>query len=318
MALQTTGSAGLSDEMKTYYDRRLLEYTRPELVHAKFGQVRSIPRRGGKTVEFRRFSTLDTATTALTEGTLFTNLKPLEVTAIEATIAQYGDAVGFSDLVSTTTIDNVLEETVDLLALQAGESLDEIYRTVLNAGTNVLYVGARTGRTDIEATDYLTAADVARIALTLKMGRAKKIDGAFHAVIHPRVAHDLQQTTEWETANNEHRTGRIFDGSLGMLYGIKFWETDKAYVWENASNGAGAAGTIDVYSTLVFGANAYGVVGLEGHNLRSIFKPLGSAGTADALDQQQTMGWKVATVAKILNDSFMVRYESTASTATNS
>lgn len=317
MALQTTGSAGLSDEMKTYYDKRLLEYTRPELVHAKFGQVRTIPRHGGKTVEFRRFSTLDTVTDALVEGQLFTNLKALEVTAIEATIAQYGNAVGFSDLVSTTTIDNVLEETTDLLALNAGETLDQVYRTVLNAGTNVIYVTGATSRTTIAGSEVITAADVARMALTLKLGRAKKIDGAYHAIIHPRVAYDLQQTTAWTTANNEHRTGRIFDGSLGMLYGIKFWETDTAYVWENASDGAGAAGAVDVFSTLVFGANAYGVVGLEGHNLRSIFKPLGSAGTADALDQQQTMGWKAATVAKILNDSFMLRYESAASTATN-
>jgi hypothetical protein len=43
MALQTTASVGLSDEMKTFYDRQLLTRTVPLLVHAKFGQKKTIP-----------------------------------------------------------------------------------------------------------------------------------------------------------------------------------------------------------------------------------------------------------------------------------
>jgi N4-gp56 family major capsid protein len=89
---------------------------------------------------------------------------------------------------------------------------------------------------------------------------------------------------------------------------VKFWVTDKAKVF----TGLGAAG-IDVYASLFFGANAYGVIGLDGHSLKSYFKPLGSAGTADPVDQQQSMGWKVAFTTKILNDAYMVRYESAVS-----
>lgn len=299
--------------MQTFYDRLLLRRTVPVLLHAQFGQKRNIPKNNGKIIDFRKFSALATATTPLTEGALFTDLKELSMTNVQATIAQYGDAVGFSDIVSTTTFDPVLTEATELLGDQSGESLDEIVRDVLAQGTNVQYASTATTRATVTAVMTLTVAEIREALLTLRLNRARKIQGVWPAIIHPRTAYDVQGTTEWVTANNEHQTKRVFDGSLGMLYGAKFWESDKAKVWVNE----GASSTVDVFGSLFFGSDAYGVVNLAGHNLRSIYKSLGSAGTADPLEQQQTMGWKAAMVAKILDDTFMVRVEHACSTATN-
>jgi N4-gp56 family major capsid protein len=295
--------------MKTFYDRVLLERALPVLgMYESFGQKRKIPMHGGKTIEFRKFSSLATATTPLTEGTPPT-LKDLTVTAITATIAQYGDAVGFTDIVSTTTIDNILTETTALLGEEAAETIEELIRDVLAAGTTVVYADDAVSRVTVTAvTDIITVADLRRVVRTMVVNRAKRIGGFYQAVIHPRVAHDLQGTAEWISANQYAQTGRQFDGSLGTLYGVKFWVTDKAKVF----TGAGAAG-IDVYASLFFGANAYGIVALDGHSLKSFYKPLGSAGTADPVDQQQSMGWKVTFTTKILNDAFMARYESAVS-----
>lgn len=309
MALQTTGSAGLSDEMKTFYDRLLLIRAVPVLLYNRFGQRRNIPKNGGKSIEFRRFSALATATTPLTEGALFTDLKDLTVTPVTATIASYGDAVGFSDLVSTTTIDPILTETTELLGEQAAQTLDEITRDVVVAGTTVVYGGSATSRVTVAATDVFDPSEVRKGVLQLKLNRAKKIDGFYHVIIHPRQENDLISSTEWREAQNQHRTGRIFDGSIGTLYGCQFYVTDVATVF----SGAGAAGT-DVYAAMFIGAHAFGVVNLAGRNLKTIHKPLGSAGTADPTDEQQTMAWKAYHVAKILNDAFMVRLETGAST----
>lgn len=313
MALNTTASGGLSDEMKTFYDRMLLERTVPELLHAKFGQKRPIPRNGGKTIEFRKFAGLATATTPLTEGTLYSAIKDISVSALTATIAQYGEAVGFSDLVSTTTIDPLLAETVKILAENSAETIDELIRDVLVAGTNVIYAGAATSRVTVAAGHTFGVAEVREAVLNLRLNRARKIGGFYQAIIHPRVAFDLQGTSEWVSANQYAGSQRIFDGSLGTLYGVKFWESDKAKVFADA----GVGGTVDVYASLVFGADAYGIVDLAGHNLQAIYKPLGSAGAADPLSQQQTMGWKVAFTSKILQDLFMVRVESSTSTGAN-
>jgi N4-gp56 family major capsid protein len=307
MAINKTTDGALSDEMKTFYDRTLLERALPVLVHNQFGQTKSIPQHGGKIVEFRKFSTLGAATTALTEGEA-PALQSLTATAITATVLQYGGVVGFTDLVSTTTIDPILTEATTLLGEQSGETIDTLIREVLAAGTTVQYVGVRVSRITVAAGDLITTADIRKVVRTLKINRAKPIDGFYHAIVHPRVAYDIQGLAEWVSANQYAGAQRIFDGSLGTLYGVKFWVTDLAKV----GTGLGAA-AIDVYYTLFFGANAYGVVGLDGHNLQTIFKPLGSAGTADPLNQVSSMGWKVTFVTKILAQAYMLRYESAVS-----
>lgn len=76
---------------------------------------------------------------------------------------------------------------------------------------------------------------------------------------------------------------------------------------------AGAEGR-DVYSTLIMGADAYGTTEIEGGGLQHIVKQLGSAGTADPLNQRATVGWKATKVTEILVDAYMVRVE-TASTS---
>lgn len=313
MALNTTATGTLSDEMKTFYDRVLLTRTVPKLVHTKFGQRKRIPEHGGRVIEFRKFSGLAVATTPLSEGVLFTSLKDLTVTATTATVSQYGDAVGFSDLVSTTTIDPLLQETTEILGEQAGETIDEVVRDVLAAGTTIVYVGTRTSRVTIAAADTITPADVQRIALQMELNRARKIDGYWQAITHPRVIFDLMRTQEWRDAQNYHRTGAQFTGEVGQLFGVKFWTTDKAKLFADA----GVGGTVDVYTVLVFGQEAFGVVDLAGHNLQTVYQPLGSAGTADPLKVNQTMGWKATFGVKRLQEGFMLRYECSTSTGAN-
>ena len=63
-----------------------------------------------------------------------------------------------------------------------------------------------------------------------------------------------------------------------------------------------------VYSTVILGADAYGVTSLQ-DNLETIVKSLGSAGSADPLNQRATMGWKAHFLAKVLEDLNMVRLE---------
>ena len=94
--MSTVTTTTLSAEMKTFYDMRLIDEASPMLVHEQFGQKRPIPQGGGKTVNFRRFSPLAKATTALTEGVTPSG-SSLSVSSISAIVAQYGDYVVQSD-----------------------------------------------------------------------------------------------------------------------------------------------------------------------------------------------------------------------------
>ncbi len=67
----------------------------------------------------------------------------------------------------------------------------------------------------------------------------------------------------------------------------------------------------DVHATLIFGADAYGVVDVAGAGaMETIIKPCGSAGTTDPLNQRSTVGAKVAAyAAKVLNPLWIVKIE---------
>lgn len=69
----------------------------------------------------------------------------------------------------------------------------------------------------------------------------------------------------------------------------------------------------DVYSTLILGANAYGVTEVTGGGLEHIVKQLGSGGSADPLNQRATAGWKGTKVAELLVDNYIIRLESASS-----
>lgn len=72
--------------------------------------------------------------------------------------------------------------------------------------------------------------------------------------------------------------------------------------------GEGGANGRDVYSTLILGADAYGVTELEGGGLQHIVKQLGAG--EDPLNQRASVGWKAIKTAERLCEQYMVRIES--------
>lgn len=307
----TVGSNDLSPEMKTFYDKALLKFAKPNLVHDQFAQKRNIPKNGGKTIEFRRYSQLPKALTPLTEGVTPTG-QNLNVTTVPATVAQYGGYITLSDVLLLTAIDNNLMEAIELLGDQAGRTLDTITREVLVSGTNVLYAGGTVNaRTGLTSAMKLTVMDIKKAVRELKIGLAKKINGSYVAIIHPDCVFDLENDDEWINASQYAGSTQIFEGEIGKLYGVRFVESTEAKIWAKAG-----ASNISVYATLVMGANAYGTTAVEGGGLQSIVKQLGSGGTADPLNQRATAGWKAIKTAEILYDDYIVRIES-ASTYSN-
>jgi len=112
----------------------------------------------------------------------------------------------------------------------------------------------------------------------------------------------------------------IMDGEVGAYKDIRFLSTTFGKIFPdagaNVASGHKSTGAVkeDVFAAPIFGRNAYGNVPLTGHSLEMVSKPLGSAGTADPLNQRWTAGWKATFTHKILNDAFMTRIETGALT----
>ena len=319
-----TTDPGLTNEMKTFYSNYLISLAEPELVHDQFGQKHPIPKNGGKTIEFRKYSSLAKALTALTEGVTPDGQK-LSMSVITATVAQYGGFIELSDVLLLTAIDNNLMQATTALASQAGRTLDTITREVLNGGTNVQFaegqVAARANLVGGSTTDsenhYLTVEAVRKAVRTLKVMNTPRINGGYVGIIHPDCAHDLMSDPKWVNVKTYSDPEGIYEGEIGKIEGVRFVETSEAKLWKKAgkdkSSGTATASARDVYSTLILGANAYGVTEVTGGGLEHIVKQLGSAGTSDPLNQRATAGWKATKVAERLVEEYMVRIETCSS-----
>ena len=298
----TTGN-NLSPEMKTFYDKNLIRLAEPYLVHDRFGQEKPIPRGNGKTIEFRRFSKLPKAMTPLTEG-VAPDGQALNVTALTATVQQYGGFVKVTDMLQLTAIDPIITEATELIGQQAGRTLDTITREVLVGGTNVAYANGKTARTGLGTADVLTVKDIQKAVAALKAQDAPMLDGGYYAaIIHPNVAYDLMRDPEWIDWQKHTSPEHMYNGEVGRISNVVFFESTEAKVFE----GAGAS-SANVYATLIIGKNAYGKTAITGGGLQTIIKSNEQAG--GPLNQYATVGWKATKTAERLIEEYMIRIES--------
>lgn len=304
----------LTAEMKTFYDMRLIEEAKPNLVHEQFGQKRPIPANGGKKIEFRKFSPLPKATTPLTEGVTPAG-KKLDVSKIEAEVHQFGDFIVQSDMLELTALDNTILESTKLLGAQAGLTLDTVVRDIMQSGTNVTYcpkigsAGAETAvtsRANLDATAQLTVDVVQQVVAKLRAKNAPTINGKYVAIIHPYVAYDLMRDPEWIDAHKYANPDNLYTGEIGEIAGVRFVQSSEAKIY----TGSGCPSGLAVFGTLFLADNAYGVTEITGGGLQTIVKQKGSAGTDDPLDQRSSVGWKAVKTAEILVEPYMVRVES--------
>lgn len=307
-----TSASGMSAEMKTFYEKRLIDQAEPALVHDQFGDPYPIPANGGKNIEFRKYDSLPKATTPLTEG-VTPDGQTMNVSTVTAEVRQYGGWVPITDTLQLTAIDNNILQATKIIASQAGRTLDTIVRDVLAGGTNVIYApkigegGAETAvtsRATLDATCQLTSDMIARAATQLKAMNADPIGTSFVGIIHPYVAYDLRRDPDWIDVHKYAQPDEIYNGEIGTLHGVRFVETSEAKIWKGTGCPAGLA----VFSTLILGAHAYGSTEIEGGGLEHIVKQLGYGD--DPLNQRASVGWKAHKTAERLVEQYMVRIES--------
>lgn len=296
-----SGTNAVPQQAQTFYDRTLLERLLPLLVFLKYGQKKPIPKNEGATGNWRRFTSLQPATTPLVEGVTPSGDKVV-VEYVSATVQGYGNYVYLTDLLDMAGIDPVATETTELMGENAAETLDMVVRDVVAAGTYVYYVGyasnvappgaqpvVATARADVKAGCILDGATIRRARRIMARNNVKPVPGAgaYIGFIHPDTSFDITGDPAWVNANQYAGSQKIFDHEIGKLHGIRFIETTMAPIFPLA----GDTGAVDIYATLVIGANAYGIPDIAGScKPRTIIKSLGSAGTGDPLNQRSSVG----------------------------
>ena len=316
----TSTAAGLTNVLSIFYDRKFLDRAKAMLSY-DFGAAKAtIPPNAGTTIKWNRFTPLAVATTALTDGSTSPAFVDMTTTQVSAVLAHYGNSVAVSDLFNLTSLDVNLKEHAEIMGQNAGETLDTLIRNELGGTTSVslgsatttIAAGGATTLGGIASTHVMDGAAIRRAVRILKTNKAQRFEnGYFRGIMDVNQAYDMFGNTEWLNSISIYTDPtQLKQGIIGKLHGVEFVETNNGLSWSNA--GTAAYGTT-VYSTYVFGKNAYGTVSLEGQaGPRVIAKNPGEQDTSNPLNIFSTVGWKALFAVKVLNASWIVRIFSAA------
>jgi len=291
-----TGTVGFPNAIANYYDKRLLDFLKKMLHLDEFGEMKKLPKNSGNAIVFTRYTPFQADTTALVEG-VPPEGQVLASTQITAIPVQYGDVIQLSDYLIAEAIDPVIEGALEILGYQAALSLDTIIRNTLHSNLTVQWAG---GAANANATTaVMTAAEIRKAVAGLKRHSVRPIGDSYPCLISTDQAYDLQSETNtgaWLDITKYTTTGPLYKGEIGKLYGSRIVETQNANVIANAT-------PADIHYAFMFGKGCYGLVELAGNNLKTIVKQLGSAGTADPIDQISTVGYKFSHITKVLDST---------------
>jgi N4-gp56 family major capsid protein len=306
----------LPPAVREYYDRLLLMTAFPKLIHTKFAQKRILPRKNGDTIVFRRYAKLDTVPVPLVDGITPPGAQ-LSVTDLKSTVSFYGNFVTFTNQVELTVEDRVLNEATKLLSQNMGQTIDEVTRDCLASTSSILACshglngGTPTELTkqDIDAaTKTLLSNDAEMISEIIKGTSAfatTPVRPSFFGFIDTDLLDDLENVSNFvSTANYASQDKSIMDSEWGNTGNVR---------WLYTSAGSVSSASPAVYNNFIVGKEAYGVVHLGSETGEFYVKQLGSAGSADPLNQRGSVGWQHPFVARILNDSFMINLMATHS-----
>lgn len=320
-----------------YAVKELLKRGQPFLVLEKFGQAKPLPANSTKTMQFRRYEALDSSPKALTEGVTPTSQK-LDSTDVTVTLTQYGDGITIPDIVSDTHEDDVLNESLDVLAEQAAQMIEKVRYGALKAGTNVFFANG-TQRSDVNTP--LTLALQRKVTRSLKRQNGRPItkivrstpnfgteavSPGFIGLIHPDCENDVRNMTGFVPAE---KYGSItpWENELGKVEDVRYLSSTifepflgaggldgGTMISDNPSDGLlpddFVSGTnANVYPVLFLAANAYAITALKGMYAITPMVVNAKPSDSDPWAQRSHVTWKSMQAAVILNDNWMARAE---------
>jgi N4-gp56 family major capsid protein len=322
-----------ADAWQSLVDRRLLMRGTYDHFGMMFTDKKSFKQRQGKTMLFRRYTALAKQTTALTEAVTPTPLAKAK-TDVNATLAAYGAWVEDSDFLAGTLPEGTLEN-VDLLAQNMGETMDELYLQMWAAATtNVTYAN---GSVITSVNTLPVYEDFNKALRSIRNNKAKRmtpmiagsqkvgsgsIMPGYWCLCSESMFYDIRAGSTFATKfflPSNYGNSAAITGEGGALdIGIRLLPVPDADALTGNLTAAGGGATggdaaviaestnvADVHKAIIIGAHAAVSVDLGVGNGGVIRKALGSAGTADPLDQRTSIGWKKYDARKIVNTAFV-------------
>ncbi len=312
-------SSTLSGQYQKHFSKELLTYAVQALVMNQFAKKTPLPRNGGnKQVSWFRYGAPSAGSIqTLTEGTAMSasNYRTLALTEVTATLAQYGQVVELTDILTMTQLFDSIAQAVKTNGEDAALFVDDTMHSTLVAaaaterfGQGLADFAALSGAT--QANGKIVASDLLDSATNLKINRAPTIGGMYVGVCPPEVCRDLQRDSDWLEAKKYSGVGDLYKGEVGSLHGVRIVEHTNPFVEDEVED---TRDEVDdnsdgkIFNNLILGGEAFGCTELSG---TSAYSPsvhiVDTPDKSDPLNQKIDVGFKTFFAVKELNTSYYV------------
>lgn len=301
-------------EDRTWFIREMVRVAKPILnAYSKYGRHDFTPANGGTVAQWRQMKRITNSTTALAEGT-FPAESAVTVLTINASVAQYGQFYRMTELAQAQAIDDLRAEGASRLGQAAGESFEALARAVYIGGTTVQYAGTATSLATLTSGMRLTAAEIREARATLMKNAAPQ---PYVVIMEPDQEFDLWGDSTFSNAVTYSAVrgdqNPNFTGTLPNYLGMEL-VTSNINGTTPGGISLGLSGA-DAYYAVAFSRDtAVGITEFSALRLQEIYHEPGSGGaTTDPLNQTWSQGYKFSFGGAVLDQTFLVRIDTTSS-----
>lgn len=310
----------------------MLEYARPIAVLEPYGKAQAVPKNKGQTLKWRRPVPLDVSPVALTEG-VTPAPSTIDYDDVSASLQQFGGWIGFTDVLMDTHEDPNIKVMAELVGEAAVTTKEMLIWNTLRGGTNVIYSGVATQRSEVTAT--LTEDELRQAQKQLKLAHGKPITKmlnasqnvatepvapAFLAFGNTALESDLRDLSGFLPREKYSNVSLVSPYEIGKFEDIRFILTPVLSPFVGAGStsitGVENNGTnVDVYPLVILAQDAFAVTALRGMSSVEITvtNPKMGRDYNDPLGQRGFVAWKMWFVVTRLNENWMIRIETAAS-----
>lgn len=262
-----SGNVKFTDAVRMVYSKEIEYKALPVMRFMQFAQVRTeLGVTPGLTITMLTYNNLKLGG-ALTEMTKM-QTQAMSGSTKQITVHEYGNAIGFSELLVRSSFDDIMASATTLLGRDYAQVLDCELRDVALEGTNIVY-SKGTSRAEITAADVLQVKQIKDAIEILATNNAPKVAGAnWICFVHPHQSRTLRDDSAWINTSNYGAPEQLFTGEIGRIDDTRFIETtlmcngavaedDPAYVAE-LKKGEGGNLT-PIYQAVIFGEAYYGI-----------------------------------------------------------
>lgn len=228
MAVNPQGFSSFSADAVTYIAQKTLLVAKKAVVFQQLGDKAELPANNSKTFQYTRYERLALPLVPLSDGVTPSNTS-MTISIVQAVAVQWGAYVALTDVAVLTIKHPVMVKAIELMGLQAAETVDsQVIQTLLTC-TSVNFPGSITTRASLSSTstDIMSTTLIRKTVSGLRHNGAYEYDGQdYVAVVDPYVEMDISADSTFQTASSYSNIKVLMNGEIGKWMGVRWMRSN--------------------------------------------------------------------------------------------